>query len=306
MEPRVIVGAAALIMALISGGVFLYFMLGRRDRVDMRSLMARGSGGARSSAVRSGMNPEEIDAERIKKNTSAGFAIGKSKVSLEERFFQAGIFSDSDKMEFNRLRILVPCVTVPVMAFLAAYFAGGPIGIVGAVIGLLLGLQVPVSILERRIKARAEDIMFYLPLVIEQITIGVSSSLEIGPCIQRVVAMADERDSHNVVTELLRTAQFYIKSGVSLEEALNEVGRLAGHNELKHAFMSLSQVAKHGGEITRQLQELADAVGAQRETKIDAKIKKLELEATAPVALVFCGFLIILLVGFGIQITKAF
>jgi len=308
LELRVVIGIVALLMALISGGVFLYFMLGKRDRVDMRSLMSRAPSSPQglSGAARAAMDPEELEAERIKQSTSSKFAIGRSKISLEERFFQAGIFSDADKLEFNRLRILIPCVTVPVLGVLAGYVAGASMALVGAVLGLLLGLQAPISLLDRRKKARAEDIMFYLPLVIEQIAIGVSSSLDVGPCIQRVVSMADERDSHNVVTELLRTAQFYIKSGVSLEEALTEVGRLAGQNELKHAFMSLSQVAKHGGEITRQLQELADAVGSQRETKIDAKIKKLELEATAPVALVFCGFLIILLIGFGTQIMKAF
>ena len=116
--------------------------------------------------------------------------------------------------------------------------------------------------------------------------------------------MADERDSHNCVTELLRHVHFYVKSGASLEDALTEVGKLSGHTELKHAFMSLSQVAKHGGEITRQLQELADAVAGQRETRIEAKIKKLELAATGPVALVFVGFLIILVIGFGIQIKS--
>src|SRR5690606_32288561 len=132
-----------------------------------------------------------------------------------------------------------------------------------------------------------------LPLVIEQVAIGVSSSLDIGPCLSRIVSMADERDSHNIVTELIRHAQFHVKSGVSLEEAINEIGKRSGHTELKHAFMSLAQVAKHGGEITKQLQELADSVASQRETQIEAKIKKLELEATAPVALVFFGFLII-------------
>ena len=178
--------------------------------------------------------------------------------------------------------------------------------VLGVVLGILVGLQLPMTILDRRIKARYEDIMFYLPLVIEQIAIGVSSSLDIGPCLQRVVSMADERDSHNCVTELIRHAHFYVKSGVSLEDALQEVGRLSGHTELKHAFMSLSQVAKHGGEITRQLQELADAVAGQRETKIDAKIKKLELEATGPVALVFMGFLVIILIGFGVQVKGIF
>ena len=64
--------------------------------------------------------------------------------------------------------------------------------------------------------------------------------------------------------------------------------------------MSLAQVARHGGEISRQLNDLADAVGNQRNTKVEEKIKKLELEATGPVALVFVGFMIILLIGFGL------
>jgi hypothetical protein len=42
-----------------------------------------------------------------------------------------------------------------------------------------------------------------LPLVIEQISIGVSSALDIGPCVTYVVEMADERGTHNAITELL-------------------------------------------------------------------------------------------------------
>jgi len=148
--------------------------------------------------------------------------------------------------------------------------------------------------------------MFYLPLVIEQISIGVSSSLDIGPCLQRVVQMADERDTHNVVTELLKYAQNYIRSGVPFEEAMVETGKASGQTELKHAFMYVAQVAKHGGEITRQLQELADSVAAQRQAYIEGRIKKLELVATGPVSLVFFGFLIILLIGFGVQLKNAF
>jgi pilus assembly protein TadC len=145
--------------------------------------------------------------------------------------------------------------------------------------------------------------MFYLPLVVEQLVIGVSSSLDIGPCIKWIVSMADERDSHNPVTELLRYAQQYMKSGASLEEALLEVGNLAGHIELNHVFMSLSQVTKHGGEITRQLQELANAVAAQREARIEGTIRKLELAATGPVALVFISFMAIFMAGLGSQMT---
>lgn len=306
MDTKVLIGIVSVMFALASGGAILYIMFGSRRQVDLRALMAKGP--AMDAGVGRVSDRGEVDDaefEKIKRQTRRGVTIGKPKVSMEERFFQAGIFSDSDRQEFARLRVLLPFfTTIPSLA-VATYLVGFELGLVGGVVGLLVGLQAPFSILDRRIAARAEDILFYLPLVIEQIAIGVSSSLDVGPCVQRVVSMADERDSHNVVTELLRTVQFYVKSGVSLEEALNEVGKLSGHTELKHSFMSLSQVAKHGGEVTRQLQELADAVATQRESKIDAKIKKLELEATAPVALVFAGFLIILLIGFGLQIIRA-
>lgn len=309
METRVLIGLIALVLALASGGVFVYYLLAPRRYANIRNLMGgtQGQGGLGAPSEErerlrndaSGKEFERLKAETRKKTSK------KIKPTLDEKYFHAGIFSDKDKREFQRLRLLVPFVTTPLLGFAIGSF-GFDFAMIGVVLGVLLGLQLPFTILDRKIKNRAEDILFYLPLVIEQVSIGVSSSLDIGPCLQRVVAMADERDSHNVCTELLRHAQYYVKSGVSLEDALTEVGRLSGHTELKHAFMSLSQVAKHGGEITRQLQELADAVAAQRETKIEAKIKKLELEATGPVALVFCGFLVILLIGFGVQIKGAF
>ncbi len=306
METKVLVGIIALVLALVSGGAFLYFLLAPRRSANIRNLMGGASGLGTPSEERARMRNDTSgkEFERLKAETKKKSS-GKVAPTLEERYFHAGIFTDREKREFQRMRIILPIVAAPVGAFLLGQMSFN-FALLGLVMGVLVGLQAPFSILDRRVTARAEEIMFYLPLVIEQIAIGVSSSLDIGPCLQRVVSMADERDSHNVVTELLRHAQFYVKAGVSLEDSLLETGRLSGHTELKHAFMSLSQVAKHGGEITRQLQELADAVGAQREAKIEAKIKKLELEATGPVALVFCGFLVIILIGFGLQVQGAF
>lgn len=298
--------------ALIGVAVWLYYLLiVPKRQAAYRNLMGGAAPGDRTLASGSpargaaALDPESKEYQQLK-NLSKEKIKQKDKYTLEELFFHAGMFSPKAKRDFQRMRLLVPFITTPLCAYAFGRFAGMDMGIVGGVLGLLIGLQIPRSILERKIARRGEEIMYYLPLVIEQIAIGVSSSLDVGPCIQRVVKMADERDTHNVVTELLRHVQYYIRSGASLEEALDEIGKKSGHTHLKHVFMSLAQVAKHGGEITRQLQELADSVASQRETAIEAKIKKLELEATGPVALVFLGFLIILLVGFAIQIRDAF
>jgi len=290
--------------------VLLYFLFASRRQNNLSNLMQSGrtmeSFGPTAEVrekLRTDISGDQF--EKLKEETRNQFA-KKKDLTLEEKFFQAGMFSVDEKKDFQRMRVLFPVIGTPLFLFAGLWFFSPLMGVVFAIMGLLVSLQAPFTLLDRRIKHRDEEIMFYLPLVIEQIAIGVSSSLDVGPCISRVVSMADERDSHNVVTELLRHTQYHVKSGVALEQALTEIGVRSGHTELKHAFMSLSQVARHGGEITRQLQELADAVAGQRETKIESKIKKLELEATGPVALVFLGFIVILLVGFGIQIRDAF
>lgn len=249
----------------------------------------------------SNSSEDEIAARIAKKQ-----GITKKKApTLEERMFQAGLFSEEQRKDFRRLQVVMPTA----FGLLGAGYgtvSNDPLNIIlYGVIGGMFGMYVPLKRLEGWIKSRQEEIMFYLPLVIEQISIGVSSSLDIGPCLARVVQMADERDSHNPVTELLRFAQSYIKSGVSLQDALNEVGRQSGSNEVKHAFKALAQVARYGGEISKQLQDLSESVSSERETKVEEKIKKLELAATGPVALVFAGFLFILLIGFGMTLLKA-
>ncbi len=306
METRVLFAILALCISAVSIGVFLYYFLAPKENVGLRNLMGRDGSLGSTSETRQRLRDDATGEqfERVKKVTKLKATKKKETVTLEEKFFRAGMYAPADIQEFRKQQIIFPIITVVIGLLLSAKI-GGTFIVLGIVFGLLIGLQLPFSMLDRRILHQGDEIMYYLPLVIEQVAIGVSSSLDIGPCLARIVSMADERDSHNAVTELIRHAQFHVKSGVSLEEALLEVGKRSGHTELKHAFMSLSQVAKHGGEITRQLQELADSVAGQRETKIEAKIKKLDLEASAPVALVFAGFLIIILVGFGLQVTKA-
>lgn len=304
---RALILILLLVMALMAAGaIFLAFQSRRRSPFENLLGTSRISGLGKPSEERERVqnDPTGRELERIKRETR-GRRRGTEEPALEDKFFIAGIFSLEQKRDFARLRAIAPLITTPILVGFC--WGGSPLLVImAAVLGVLAGLQLPFTLLDRRIQRRQEDITFYLPLVIEQISIGVSSSLDIGPCLSQVVQMAEERDSHNVVTELVKYTLNLIKTGVSLEDALIEVGRKSGQIELKHSFMALSQVAKHGGEISKQLQELADSVSAQREARIEGQIKKLELKATAPVALVFVGFLIIILTGFGLQIGAAF
>lgn len=293
------------IVATIVGAYMLIIRIAASRR-GYRGLMAAERYSASVAELRQRIEEDESGEELDKLRQALAKERKKSEEpSFEEKLFRAGVFSVKQKADFKRLQVMAPLISMAAFALIGKGVGDSQQVLLFALLGLLVGLYLPFWVLNRRTARRQEEILFYLPLVIEQVSIGVSSSLDIGPCLVRIVQMAEERDTHNPVTELLRYAQFHIKSGASLEEALTEAGQLQGQHDLKHAFLALSQVAKHGGEISKQLQDLADSVAAQREAKIDEKIKKLELAATGPVALVFFGFLTILLIGFGLQISTA-
>ena len=214
--------------------------------------------------------------------------------TLESLFIRAGIFTDDDKARFNRKKIAWPIIMALFGVIVGLKFSGFLI-LLSIIIFTYIGLKIPNKILNKRIKERDEDILYYLPIVIEQLVVGVSSALDIGPCIAYVVDMAEKRGTHNPVTLLLKQVQMLVRFGASLDDALADVGRASCHNELKNSFLQLAQVTKHGGEITKQLQDLGTTVTRQREVIIDSRIKTLELKATGPVFLVFAGNMVILL-----------
>jgi Flp pilus assembly protein TadB len=226
----------------------------------------------------------------------------KSEPTVEELLFMAGKLSTAEKLDFYRKRKLAPIVFGLIGLVLGGLYGTLNGLMMGVFIGVLLGLYLPMKILRGWVREQHEDLAYYLPLLIEQITIGVSSSLDIGPCLSQIVQMADERKSHNAATQMIKYALFYVKSGVGLEEALIEIGKASGHPEFKHALLALSQVSKFGGEVSKQLQDLGDAVTSAQEIKIETEVKKLELKATGPVMVTFLAYMTMIGLGVAAQI----
>ena len=160
------------------------------------------------------------------------------------------------------------------------------------------------AIIKRAIARRADELRATLPLILEQLVVCMGSSLDIGPSIHRIISLAAERGTPSPGITLLTEAYYATKRGFSLAEGLVAVGGASTVPELKHAFLGLAQVSRHGGEVIRQMRELAASVTMQRESEIDSRIKRLEVEAVAPVALVFASFMTSLLVCLFFQLSK--
>jgi Flp pilus assembly protein TadB len=252
---------------------------------------------------------EDEEAQELSEQEDAAEAEAKKKKSkkrkeptVDELLFMAGRLSQAEREAFHKRRKLAPIIFGGVGLVIGLLNGPSSTTLLVALVGVLAGLYLPMKILRGWVKQQHEELSYYLPLLIEQISIGVSSSLDIGPCLAQLVQMADERNSHNPTTDLIKHALFYVKSGVGLDQALVEIGRASGQAEFKQALLALSQVTKFGGEVSKQLQELADAVSSQREAKIEGEIRKLELKATGPVSLVFLAFVLLLGLGIAAQV----
>jgi pilus assembly protein TadC len=251
-----------------------------------------------------------LDPEEIKRRTKSGVSTGKKIVQqdLNSKLFRAGYYSTRERSSFKTKQIIAPFLFASFGFLIGFWFIQNnvPLLVSFGILGGFVGYTLPLSILERKIRKRQELVLYYLPLVIEQISIGVSSALDIGPCISNILKMASDRDAHNPVTEMFIHVEKLIRSGLNLEDALVEVAEAYAMQEVKHAFLFLGQCAKHGGELSKQLQELADAVATQRQTVVEAKIAALPVKATGPLAMVFAGFFAMLLSGLVTKISGAF
>lgn len=288
---------ALLLMLIVLGGVVLLVRRARQPRVGLGEFGNYDEDAEQAQEV---LDEIERKALQVKKRKGKK----RKEPTVDEQLFMAGRLSQRERADYHRKRKLAPAIFAAVGLVAGVALGSFQGALLGLLFGVGLGVYLPMVILRKWVEHHHEELSYHLPLMIEQVAIGVSSSLDIGPCIARIVEMSDERGAHNSATRLLKYALYYVKSGVSLEEALVEIGNSSRHPEFKHAMLALSQVTKFGGEISRQLQDLADSVATQREAKVEARIRKLELKASGPVALVFVAYMLLLGLGIAAQALR--
>jgi Flp pilus assembly protein TadB len=307
MTTTTIILIALLCLCLLGLGLVFTYLFRTEPDQRLATLTRSNKPGSRVETVKKNSERQKIsniEIEDVQRRMGKDSVGTKSLDTEELKLFRAGFLTRTDREKFyfkKRISIIIG----PVIAFVVLFLIGNiQLAIAGIAVGVLCGLLYPQASLDKKIRKREEEYMYYLPLVIEQISIGVSSALDIGPCITYVVEMAHERGTHNAVTELLMQVQKLMKAGMALDEALNDVGEVVGMNEIKNSFMFLSQCAKHGGEISKQLQELSESVTLARQMQIEAKITALPTRATGALALVFIGFFGMLLAGLLVRLSE--
>ena len=116
MDGNILIGVIAFLGALVAGGVIMYQLFFSESDVDVRGLMNSSPRFSEEEladplAIREQLLNDDTGeaAEKLKAQIRARGG-KKGQLSLEEKFFQAGCFSDADKQIFYKQRKIAPIV----------------------------------------------------------------------------------------------------------------------------------------------------------------------------------------------------
>jgi pilus assembly protein TadC len=155
---------------------------------------------------------------------------------------------------------------------------------------------------------------FFLPIVMERVSMAVQSGLDIISGIKAVLELdrldqqknsgGKGKTENNPVTDLLSTVIDRTEGGLGFAQSLREVAKKVESTGLKHSFIHLALAHQEGGELAVPLRELSDATQLYYQETIEEEIAKLPVKATMPLLLTFAGLIVCFITSPMIQILQ--
>jgi tight adherence protein C len=205
---------------------------------------------------------------------------GANVKELQEKLIQAGIRHEQAIPLFQGIRLgLLLVLPVLVFIFLWRHSFGGGLWL-GIPMGLcLLSIILPNLILDRLVKARQKKIREALPDALDLLVVCVEAGQGLNAAIKRVAD--DLRASSPVISREFLLVNLEIMAGLEREQALKNLGKRTGVEELISLCNVLIQSDRYGTSIAQALKIQSEYMRTTRRQKLE------ELAAKTPVKLVF-------------------
>jgi len=147
----------------------------------------------------------------------------------------------------------------------------------GAMVGGILGLYAPMFWLRWRRNARRNEIQIDLPDVIDVLVVCVEAGLTFEAAIEKVV----EKYDHALAAEFGRAMQ-EMRLGRPRLDALNEIARRTGVEDLNNFVQAIIQSEQLGSGVSRILRIQSDEIRGRRMLAAQEKGAKASLKMLLP------------------------
>jgi tight adherence protein C len=215
----------------------------------------------------------------------------KARQDLLNRLELAGRPGNLTPEDFAAVR-LVAAAVVAAIGLLLGLVMGNPVYLViSLVAGTILGYYLPVIWLKQKVDARRTEVQKGLPDALDLLVICVDAGLGFDAALARVT------DKYkNALSELLSKALREVSLGRPRLEALDEMGRNSGVEDLHNFIQAVIQSEQFGTGIGKILRIQADEMRRRRRQRAQEKGAQATLKMMLPmVGCIFPTLWIVLL-----------
>jgi tight adherence protein C len=255
--------------------------------------------------------PEAKFAERHKQRARAllakvgtllPVAAGARATRGQIMMLRAGYRGAEAALVIQGMRILTPIVLVIILLVTGVY-RSNPFFIL--LFALILGYMLPEMWLHWKIKQRQQRLRLALPDGLDLLVICVEVGLGLDQSLLRV---AEElRIVHPELSEELQLVNLEMRVGKTRIDALRELARRTGLDELKSLVAMLIQTERFGTSIAQSLRVFSDDLRTRRRQRAEEMSAKTTVKMVPPlVFFVFPALLVVILGPAVIALMKQF
>jgi tight adherence protein C len=216
----------------------------------------------------------------------------KAAQDLDNRLEMAGRPGNLTPADFGAIRLIAAAVMAAVGLLLGLLMGGGLVYTVGGLaVGAGLGYYLPVLWLKQKVDARRAQIQKGLPDAMDLLVIAVDAGLGFDAALARVT------DKYkNALSDMFAKVLREVSLGRPRLEAMDEMGRSSGVDDLHNFIQAIIQSEQFGTGIGKILRIQADEMRRKRRQRAQEKAAQATLKMMLPmVGCIFPTLWIVLL-----------
>jgi tight adherence protein C len=188
-------------------------------------------------------------------------------------------------------------ILLPVVLLCAVYFTGfyrsNPVVILGA--ALLAGIVLPEAFILWRVSARQHRLRKGLPDALDLLVICVEAGLGIDQALMRV--SQELKVVHRDLSEELQLVNLEMRVGKTRIDALRELARRTGVEDIKALVAMLAQTERFGTSIAQSLRVYSDDLRVRRRQRAEEMAAKTTVKMVPPLVLFIFPALMVVIIG---------
>jgi Flp pilus assembly protein TadC len=216
----------------------------------------------------------------------------KARQDLDNRLELAGRPGNLTPADFGAVRIVAAAIGAA-LGLLLGLLLGSPLNaVIGLAVGTILGYYVPVLWLKQKVDARRAAIQKGLPDAMDLLVIAVDAGLGFDAALARVT------DKYkNALSDMFAKVLREVSLGRARLEAMDEMGRSSGVDDLHNFIQAIIQSEQFGTGIGKILRIQADEMRRKRRQRAQEKAAQATLKMLLP--MVGCIFPVLWIVLLG-------